>query len=78
MSKPVNGALPNGSWTNGAGMTQGGGPPAEGAQLHMPLMWSGLGADGEGGGAGSPAPPCTSLHPAPMLALTKVRGHGAC
>jgi|ECHhosMinimDraft_1075155.scaffolds.fasta_scaffold01230_3 hypothetical protein len=78
MSKPVDGVLPNGFWAKGAGMVEGCGLQQGRAQLHIKWMWSELGADGEEGDAGWPAPACTPSHPAPMLALTKVRGHGAC
>jgi len=77
MSKPVDGASSNGFWSKGAGMAQGRDPPAEGVQLHIKWMWSGLGADGGVGVRDCPAPACTGLHPAPMLALTKVKPHGA-
>jgi hypothetical protein len=77
MSKLGDGTMANGSWTKGAGMTQGGGPLQRGAQLHINLMWSRLGADERGWGAGQLAPACAPPHPAPMLVFTKVKPHGA-
>jgi hypothetical protein len=77
MSKLGDGTIANGLWAKGAGMVEGGGLLQRGAQLHINLMWSGLGADGRGWGAGCPAPACTHPHPAPMSVFTKVKPHGA-
>jgi len=75
MSKPVDGVLSNGLWAKGAGMAQGGGPLQRGAQLHINLMWSRLGADERGWGAGQPAPACTP--PAPRTYVGFYKGEAS-
>jgi len=75
MSKLGDGTMTNGLWTKGAGMAQGGGLLQRGAQLHINLMWSGLGADERGWGAGCPAP--ARAPPAPRTYVGFYKGEAS-
>jgi hypothetical protein len=75
MSKLGDGTMANGSWSKGAGMARGGGPLQRGAQAHINLMWSRLGADERGWGAGGLAP--ARAPPAPRTYVGFYKGEAS-